>query len=77
MIFTEKIKQDMLGTIVLELGVMAVIVFFLLEAPLDPEIYRVLLVTLVFLITLAAFEGFVILIHYKTEPSKQEFNPPV
>jgi hypothetical protein len=77
MIFTEKTQQEILGTLVLILGISSVLTFFLLESPLDPELFRILATTLMFLIILAGFEAVVLLIHYRNIRSDNKFNPPV
>jgi hypothetical protein len=80
MIFTEKTQQEILGTLVLILGVASVLVFFILESPLlEPEVFMILEVTLMVLIVLAGFESIVLLIHHNHKNAKQDdtFNPPV
>jgi glycerol uptake facilitator-like aquaporin len=77
MIFTEKNQQEILGTLVLILGVACVLVFFILESPLDPEVLQILEMTLMSLIVLAGFESIVLLIHYRHLQKTTNFNPPV
>jgi glycerol uptake facilitator-like aquaporin len=81
MIFTEKTRQEILGTLVLIFGVVCVAVFFLLESPSqDPEIYQILVGFLSVLISLAIFEAIVLVIHYRKTPlelTDSKFNPPV
>lgn len=77
MIFTEKTRQEILGTLVLILGVACVLVYFILDAPLDPEVFQILEITLMVLIVLAGLESVVLLIHYRNMKQDSTFNPPV
>ena len=78
MIFTEKTRQELLGSLVLILGVACVLIFFLLESPLDREVFQILTMTLIVLIVLAGFEAIVLLIHYRdARQNNTTFNPPV
>jgi len=82
MIFNEKMKQGMLGTIVIELAIAGILLVFLTDLTLERDITIILEPALVLLITLAGFEALVLLIHDRREQTRNNsltktYDPPV